>query len=431
MNIKTISFKKYYLLFFLMLFALVGAQKKFVIVLDPGHGGHDHGAARSYSDIGYVAEKDITLAVSLKVGAMLERDKDFKVIYTRKTDVYPSLTERTNLANRSKADLFVSIHVNSIDRTSPYGTETFVLGTSANRSNLEVAKKENEVIFLDAQDRQTFASYDPSSPESLIALKIQQSRYREASLVLASLVEDNFVNKDKRFSRGVKEANFHVLRQNAMPSILVEMGFVSNYDEAHYIASTKGQEEIATSIYNGIVGYKKAVDRKGGNFATVAPEPEKPKEQPLKNDFRILLMSAPNKYTPADPALKGLKYILTIKEGNLYKYYYANTNFASVRDNNLKTAKDAGFRNAVSIGFTPNQKLGTGYYTIEVAAGKDRLSSNSYAVKTLGDKLIRTKQNGIFYYTYGNVKSLEEAITLMKDLESKGIKNTVIQKVSK
>lgn len=429
-NIKTHSLTKYLTLPLLLLFIFVGAQKKFTIVLDAGHGGSDHGANRNYPDIGYVAEKDITLAVTLRVGKMLEKDKDFKVIYTRKLDEYPSLTERTNLANRSKADLFVSIHVNANQKTSPYGTETFVQGPDQNRTNLEVAKAENDVIYLDAQDRQTFGSYDPSSPESLIALKIQQQRYLQASLILGGFVEENFANKDKRLSRGVKQANLHVLRMNAMPSVLIEMGFVSNYDEAHYIASEKGQQEISESIYNGIISYKKAYDRKGGAVAKSA-EAEKSKEQPLKNDFRILLMSTPTKYNTEDPALKGLNYVLPIKEGNLYKYYYANTNLASVRDNNLKTAKDAGFKNAVPIGFVPDQKLGSGYYTIEVAATKDKLSSNSYVLQTLKDQLIREKVNGIFYYTYGNVKSLEEAIALQKDLDKKGIKNTVIQKVLK
>ena len=127
-DIKTPTFTKYFTLAFLLLFIFGGAQKKFTIVLDAGHGGSDHGANRSYPDIGYIAEKDITLSVTLKVGRMLEKDKDFKVIYTRKTDVYPSLTERTDLANRSKADLFVSIHVNANTKTSPYGTETYLLG---------------------------------------------------------------------------------------------------------------------------------------------------------------------------------------------------------------------------------------------------------------------------------------------------------------
>lgn len=429
MIIQIKSLKKYFILPLILLFSTVVAQKKFTVVLDAGHGGQDHGASRNYPDIGYVAEKNITLDVTLKVGNMLERNKDFKVIYTRKTDTYPSLTERTTLANRSKADLFISIHVNSSPKTTPYGTETFVQGPDQNKTNLEVAKTENDVIFLDAQDRETFGSYNPSSPESLIALKIQQSRYLQSSLIFGGFVEDNFVNKDKRFSRGVKQQNLHVLRMNAMPSVLIEVGFVSNYDEARYIASERGKDEIAQSIYDAVISYKAAYDRKGKGGIIKPAEPEKPVEVPLKNDFRILLMSSPSRYASTDPALKGMNYILTLKEGNLYKYYYANTNMASVRDNNLKTAKDAGFKNALAVGFMPNQKLASGYYTIEVAAVPNKLSSNSYILQTLKNGLERNKQNGIFYYTYGEVKSLEEAIELQKQLEAKGITDTVIQRV--
>lgn len=427
---KTISFKKYFAGFLMFAFVIIGAQKKFTIVLDAGHGGSDVGANRTYDDIGRVAEKDVTLAVTLKVGRMLEKDKDFKVIYTRKIDEYPSLTDRTNLANRSKADLFVSIHCNANVKTTPYGTETFVQGPDQNKTNLEVAKAENDVIFLDAKDRETFASYDPTSPESLIALKIQQSRYLESSLILGGFVEENFSKKDKRLSRGVKQQNLHVLRMNAMPSVLIETGFISNYDEAHYLASDKGQSEIAESIYNAIISYKRAFDRKGGRTSQASAEPVKAAETPLKNDFRVLLMSTPQRYNDNDPALKGLKYILTLKEGNLYKYYYSTTNLASVRDSNVKTAKDAGFKNATAIGFMPNQKLGSGYYTLEVAASKDKLSSNAYVLQTLKN-VERVKENGIFYYTYGNVKSLEEAVKLQNEVEAKGIKNTVIQKVLK
>ncbi|RQO39066.1 cell wall hydrolase [Chryseobacterium sp. KBW03] len=406
------------------------SQKKFTIVLDAGHGGSDHGANRSYSDIGRVAEKDITLAITLKVGAMLEKNRDFKVIYTRKIDEYPSLSDRTNLANRSKADLFISIHCNSSQRPTAYGTETYVQGPNQNNENLEVAKRENDVIFLDEKDKQTFGSYNADSPESLIALKLQQSKYLESSLLLGGLVEDNFVNKDKRSSRGVFQKNLHVLRMNAMPSVLIETGFINHPEESHYIASDKGQTEIAESIYNAIIDYKKAIDRKSGGSLTVKkPEPEKPAEAPLKNDFRILLMSSPTKYNENDPALKGLNYILTLKENGQYKYYYAVTNMASVKDINLKTAKDAGFRNSFAVGFMPNQRISMGYYTIEVYAG-DKLNGNSYILQNLKD-VEREKDNGVFYYTYGKVYTLEDAAKLQKDLEAKGVKNTVIQKVYK
>ncbi len=160
------------------------------------------------------------------------------------------------------------------------------------------------------------------------------------------------------------------------------------------------------------------------------PEPEKPVEQPLKNDFRILLMSSPSRYTVDDPALKGLKYILPIKENGFYKYYYANTNYASIRDTNLKTAKDAGFRNAISISFVPNQALATGYYTLEIYAGKDKLESKSPVMKMLPD-MERAKENGVFYYTQGKYRTLEDAVKAQKELENKGITNTVIEKRSK
>ncbi|MGZ5188031.1 MAG: N-acetylmuramoyl-L-alanine amidase family protein [Kaistella sp.] len=421
------SFKKYFFFFFILFFSISGAQKKFTVVLDAGHGGSDHGANRYYSETGTLREKDVTLSIVLKLGRMLEKDKDFKIIYTRKIDEFPSLTERTTLANRSKADLFVSVHCNANTKTSPYGTETFVQGPDQNKTNLEVAKAENDVIFLDERDREMFASYDPKSPESLIALKIQQSKYLESSLLFGSFVEGNFVKKDKRHSRGVKQQNLHVLRLNAMPSVLIETGFISNYDEAMYLASDKGQSEIAESIYDAIIDYKKAIDRN----ATAAPRAEPvPEEKPLKNDFRILLMSSPSKYNLTDPALKGLNYILTIKENDMYKYYYGTTNMASVRDNNLKTAKDAGFKNATSISFIPNQKLGIGYYTLEIAVTPQKLSSNSAMLNSLKE-VSRVKQNGKFYYTYGKFSSLEEAAKAQKAIELKGVKNSVIQKVVK
>ena len=412
---------------FLFFSSSIFAQKKFIIVLDAGHGGKDIGATRKYSDLGTVMEKDVTLAIILKLGRLLEKDKDFKVIYTRKIDEFPSLIERTTLANRNHADLFLSVHVNSSksSSTEARGTETFVQGPAQNKANLEIAKAENDVIFLDAKDKEVFASYDPNSPESLIALKIQQSKYLEGSLYIGNFVEDNLVKNGKRPSRGVKQANLHVLRMNAMPSILTETGFVNNYDDAAYITSEDGQKEIAESIYDAVVTYKKRIDR---NQKKV--EEEKPKELPLKNDFRILLMSTPNKYSEGDPALKGLKYILTIKENGLYKYYYSVTNFASIKEANLKTAKDAGFKNATAISFIPNQKMNSGYYRIEIYAGKEKLPKSSPILKTL-ENIEKEKADGIFYYYYGNLNSLEAAIKLQNDLEEKGITNTTIEKIYK
>ena len=420
---------------FMLLSLGIFAQKKFTIVLDAGHGGSDHGANRSYSDLGTVREKEVTLDIILKLGAKLEKDKNMKVIYTRKIDEYPSLVDRTRLANRSKADLFVSVHVNSSKShsTTTSGTETYVQGPDQSKANVEVAKAENDVIYLDEKDKEVFSSYDPTSPESLIALKIQQEKYREASLTIGSFVEDYFSKKAYRNTRGVKQANLHVLREVGMPSILIETGFVNNYDDAKFLSSEEGKSIMAESIYKAIMDYKNALDRKTGNkkiASNTKPEPTKAPEVALKNDFRILLFSSPKKFNEDSPELKGLKYVTAIKENTTYKYYYGIANLASVRDINLKTAKDAGFKNAYAVGFVPNQKMFTGYYTIEVAATEEKLSSNNVILQTLKD-VDRNKDNGIFYYTYGKAYTLEDAIKLQKEVEKKGIKNTIIQKIFK
>ena len=171
------------------------------------------------------------------------------------------------------------------------------------------------------------------------------------------------------------------------------------------------------------MNYKKRRDR------NVKAEPVKEAEKPMKTDSRILLMSSVTKYNEGDPAFRGLKYILTIKDGSMYRYYYGTTNYASIRDENLKTAKDAGFKNATVVNFTPDQKLSQGYYTIELAASPSRLPKDSPVNKIPDVK--REKIGDTHYYTAGNVKTLEEAVKLRKQMEEKGIKNPVIQKNNK
>ncbi|MEL6810539.1 MAG: N-acetylmuramoyl-L-alanine amidase, partial [Bacteroidota bacterium] len=179
--------------------------KPFVVVLDAGHGGHDSGKYHNG-----MKESKIALSITLKVGAILEKDPNIKVIYTRKTDVFVKLKERGAIANRADADLFVSIHCNA-HNSQAHGAETFVLGLHANERNMEVAKKENEVIFLEENFEENYAGYDPNSPESFIGLAIMQEEYLDQSIMLASLVQNNFVNKLKRKDRSVKQAGFIVL----------------------------------------------------------------------------------------------------------------------------------------------------------------------------------------------------------------------------
>lgn len=415
------------LIFGLLLLKINAQQKPFTIVIDPGH-GTTNGAARFYSDLGEVREDQIVLGIALKLGDLLKHDKGIKVIFTRTTDVLPSLTYRTNLANNSNADLFISIHNNSGPKqsTDVQGTETYVQGPDQNKTNLDVAKRENSVIYLDKEDEKTFAHYDPNSPESLIALKLQQSKYLQKSLLFGSLVEKNF-SKIGRISRGVKQQNLHVLRMNAMPSVLIETGFVNNHDEAAYMISQEGQMQLATAIYHAIKEYVKAVNR---NFT----EDDKPavveKEPELKDDYRIYLMSSAVRFSDNDPALRGLQYVLPIKDGLLYNYYYSVTNLASVRDANLARAKEAGFVKAVAVPFVPNAKLKNGTYTLELAVTDKRLDSNSNILQLLNN-VKREKKNGKFYYTYGRTDTLESIVKIQKQLEEKGIQGTTIEIVRK
>lgn len=226
--------------------------QNFKVVLDPGHGGKDPGA--SY---GNYIEKHIVLDVALKVGELLKQDKDIKVIYTRKTDVFIELVERTRIANREKADLFVSIHVNAARNTAAYGAETFLMGVSKNASNLEVAKKENAVIALEDNYKVNYQGFDPNRPESLIGLTLMQEQFISQSIDLASKIQTRFTNDANRENRGVKQGPFWVLHSALMPSILIELGFVSNKEEGGYLNSEAGKNELAQAIAKAIIDYKK------------------------------------------------------------------------------------------------------------------------------------------------------------------------------
>jgi len=250
-NIMQTQLKSVFVSFIIVLtvslFSTVAAQNdsdKFVVVLDAGHGGKDPG---KHSQYGY-KESHIALKIVKKVGAALEKSGNVKVIYTRETDVFLELRERAAIANRADADLFVSIHCNA-HNSKAYGTETFVLGVANTKRNLEIAKKENEVIFLEDNYEENYEGFDPDSPESFIGLSLMQEEYTDQSIMLARLVENNFRDKSKRKSRGVKQASLWVMHNTYMPSVLIETGFVTNKKEGAYLNSKKGQTNIARFRY--------------------------------------------------------------------------------------------------------------------------------------------------------------------------------------
>ena len=201
-------------------------EKPFVVVLDAGHGGHDSGNRGN----GYF-EKKIALSIALKIGEILEKINDFKIIYTRKSDVFVGLIERANIANKADADLFVSIHCDAFTSPKAFGAGTFVLGLHENERNFKVAQKENSVIFLEKDYEKNYDGFNPNDPESVISLILMQQTYLEQSIDVASTIQKSFVNNLSRKDRTVKQAGFIVLKYTYMPSVLVETGFLTNASE--------------------------------------------------------------------------------------------------------------------------------------------------------------------------------------------------------
>lgn len=330
----------------------------FVVVLDAGHGGHDSGNRGN----GY-KESDIALKIVLKIGAVLERNPNIKVIYTRKKDVFVELFERGAVANRADADLFVSVHCDA-HNTSAYGAGTFVLGLHANKRNMEVAKKENEVILLEENYQENYAGYDPNAPESFIGLTLMQEEYLDQSIMLASLIQDNFVNKYKRKDRSVKQAGFIVLHQSYMPSVLVETGFLTNKREGAYLNSTKGQREIAVSISNAILSYKKnielaTIDTQEASELSEMNKAIATSKEKIYNGvtFKVQLAAGSKKIDPAPKNFKGLKEISRHLEDKMYKYYFGNTSNYSEIQLKKDFAQKKGYPSCYVVAFKKGKKL--------------------------------------------------------------------------
>jgi N-acetylmuramoyl-L-alanine amidase len=226
------------------------------IVIDPGHGGKDPGAVGKIS-----YEKDLNLALALKLGGYInEHLPDVEVIYTRDTDVFVELYKRAQIANKADADLFISIHINAAGSPNAVGAETFAMGLHKTESNLAVAKKENSVIMFEDNYEENYEGFDPTSPESHIMFSMYQNAYLGQSLNLAGLMQDQFTNRVGRYNRGVKQAGFWVLHAVAMPSILIEAGFISNPDEEKYLNSEEGITYMASAMFRAFRDYKKAFE---------------------------------------------------------------------------------------------------------------------------------------------------------------------------
>ena len=333
-------------------------KKPFVVVLDAGHGGKDSGNRGN----GFY-EKDIVLDVTLQVGKILEQYDDIKVVYTRKTDVFIDLYKRGPIANEVDADIFVSIHCNS-HNSQAHGAETFVMGIDKSGKNLETAKKENEVIFLEENYEEKYAGFDPNAPESFIGLTLMQEEYLDQSIMLAGLIQNNMENNLKRKDRSVKSGPFWVLHSSYMPSILVELGFLTHNTEGPYVNSKKGRKELAREIANGIITYK-------NNISLATEETQNPKitEEEIdraiesteeKNyegvEFRVQLAASSKKLQTSPQNFKGLKDVDREKEGALFKYYYGKTSDYNKIQLMKTFAQEKGYSSCYIVAFEDGKK---------------------------------------------------------------------------
>jgi N-acetylmuramoyl-L-alanine amidase len=323
----------------------------FLVVIDPGHGGEDSGTRGG----GY-REKKVVLNVSLQVAEQLKSISGIKGILTRKTDKFIPLHERANIANKANADLFLSIHCNAAGSKSAYGAETFVLGLHRNDDNFEIAKKENQVILMEDDYKKKYDGFNPKSPESYMTFTMMQEEYLDESILLADKVQKRFVSSLKRYDRGVKQAGFLVLRETTMPSILIEMGFLSNPKEGKYLNSKKGQKQMAKSIVKAIQTYKNAIDRTSSNNETELSKRQSVKVDRNEDDkgftFKVQLAASSNEIEPSSQNFKGLSPITRSVEGDFFKYYYGNASNYFDAQELVKYARGKGYKTAFLVAFT-------------------------------------------------------------------------------
>lgn len=420
-------------------------DKTFTIVLDAGHGGHDAGAVGSFSK-----EKDINLKVTLEVGRLLAANcPGIKVIYTRKTDVFIPLDRRANIANRNKADLFVSIHTNSLPKGRiAYGSETYTLGMARAAANLEVAKRENSVITYEKNYKQTYEGFDPNKAESYIIFELIQDRHMKQSVELARSIQQQYVSAGRK-NKGVHQAGFLVLRNTSMPAVLTELGFISTPEEERYLNSAGGVQALARSIYNGIVKYR--AKQGGMSPQAITPiilpdaidKPEPPRVSDGSNDLNV--SNAEPAVVPVDPnpqPATAAKERGAKEETPENKGKGAETRPASVRSDNGATTRrqSAGQQRSVAkADSTParaahaervakqsgSAEQGKPVFKVQIFVVDRQLKANDARLKGL-QNVGFYKEGQLYKYTVGESTSYNEIRQVQKSLGNKCPGNFIV-----
>lgn len=416
--------------------AIHAADDRFIVVIDAGHGGKDGGAVR-----GTYKEKEINLGVALALGKLIESNmSDVKVVYTRKTDVFVDLYKRADIANKAKANLFISIHTNSTAAkvTTASGADTYILGLAKSEENLAVAKRENSVILLEDNYTKRYEGFDPNSPESNIIFEFMTDKYMEQSLQFASNVQSGFSGVARRVDRGVLQAGFLVLRESGMPSVLIELGFINNPAEAKYLSSSTGQRNMASAIFSGLQKYKKEFDKKQGKSYVKTSQTASKEPAKLNN-----VTSEEDNQSGGDESLSYQDTNKTSKStsSNRPKYISKKADVAELTNSSNTSRKPAvkaeqtRKSESVSSGVSSKPEVtktssnvnnnvksivpsGTIEYRVQFLTGGSKFASNSPKFKGLSP--VGFYMDGSTYkYTYGSATTEAEALKLQKEVRTK------------
>ena len=341
------------------------------VVIDPGHGGKDPGAIGKRSK-----EKDIVLDVALRTGNYIKQYlPDVQVIYTRTKDEFVELHRRAAIANQNNADVFISIHCNSVKTTSVNGSETFVMGDHRSQANLEVAKLENAAILYEENADDEYGGFDPNSTAAYIALSLYQSEYKNQSIQLAQKIQEQFTTRVGRKDRSVQQAGFLVLYRTTMPSVLVELGFISNQKEEAFLMSEEGKVYMASAIYRAFKEFKLEYERENTlppqltaeQRAVLTPDfpleesattPEK--QAHLTTDkviYRVQFLTSPNALAPTDHRLKNIAGLYRYEHNALFKYTSGAFNTPQEAQKHQQLMKQKGFRDAFVAAFYQDKRI--------------------------------------------------------------------------
>lgn len=378
----------------------LAASKKFTLVIDAGHGGADAGAIGAITK-----EKHINLSVALAFGRLVEENcPDVKVVYTRKTDVFIPLHERANIANRNKADLFISVHTNALPKGKiSRGMETYTLGMHRAGDNFDVAKRENSVILYEKDYKERYEGFNPNSSESYIMFEFLQDKNMEQSVELAKYIQRLTCNSAQRQNKGVKQAGFLVLRETSMPSCLIELGFISTPDEERYLNSTQGVKSLSFGIFRAFCEYRARYDKtvtipfRATQFEDVAAK----KEEPVKKEKDEAKESKQRVTSPSQVTADNGRH-----QPDSMPRHKDNTKARETRVNEA-TAKDNGRDGYVAPVFK-----------VQILASDVALKQTSAQFKGVAD-IQSYKENGMFKYTVGESTNPNEILRLRKTLLDK------------